>query len=148
MEHRWYEERLLDFQDAETSAEDRREMLHHLESCAACRERLQRWEAARRELTPLQKVPTSEPFVARVMAQVTAPAARRIGWKIQIPAWIYPELGLAAAAALLFFMVGSTPQRPVSAEGLLVARFSPDMEWVGTAQPSQGAGLEILWEEG
>ena len=155
MDHDWFRERLLDFQDAELSEDERRQVFRHAEGCPVCRERLEQWKQTRRILSEISGTVSSEVFVSRVMTEVQGnPVPRRgTGWRrrfavLRVPEWLYPEIGLAAAALALFMLSLLQQETPlaVSSETLLLSRLPQDSQWVGRSEP---AGYEgILQEEG
>lgn len=81
------------------------------------------------------RVEPSEFFVNRVMAEVEAQAApaRRPARVLRVPAWFYPEMGLVAAA-LLVFLLGTVQRMPVSADALLLGRLPQEDRWIGTTE--------------
>ena len=89
----------------------------------------------KKSLVTALRVEPSEFFVERVMAQVEARSApaRRPAPVLRVPAWLYPELGLAAAA-LLVFLLGTVQRTPVSADTLLLGRLPREDRWVGMTE--------------
>ena len=148
MDHEWFKTRLLDLQDAELPEEERRRILQHVEVCPSCDEQLKHWKATRHALSSLLQVSSSDAFVDQVMAKVEAiPAHRPMGWRHRldrlvswIPEWIYPELGLVAAGAILFLTAASLQQTPVSTEALLLNRLPLKDRWMGLSQVSDWTG--------
>ena len=113
------------------------------------------WRQIRGALSKLLTVKPSETFVQQVMGKVEEiPAYQPAGWRLwldrltpRIPQWVYPELGVAAAALLLLaltFFQQATPA--VSAEALLLSRQTRDIEWVSSPSSSGRRSLAILWE--
>lgn len=110
------------------------------------REKLRRWRGIRRALVSSLRVEPSEAFVQRVMSGVEAPAAVRPApadarpargrpwvFRLPVPQWAYPELGLAAAL-LLVLLLGSLQRVPVSTEALLLGRLPARDRWVGSTE--------------
>ena len=153
MDHTSIQKRLRDLQDSELPQEERRQIRQHLESCPACRQQLERWQSTRQALSQLLQVAPSETFVSRVMEEVErVPARQPAHWRIElgrwiprIPAWLYPELGIAVAA-LLLLAIGSFQQGTVSMETLLLNREPRDVQWVAAHQRSNRTDLDMLWE--
>ena len=155
MDHEWFKTRLSELQDAELPEEERRRILQHAGACPSCREQLEHWKGIRQALSGLLRVDSSDAFIGQVMTKVgTLPTPQPAVWRLGldrltswIPEWLYPELGIAAAA-LLLFAIGFFQQglAAVSAESLLMSRQPRDIEWVRSPQPTGGAALEILWE--
>ncbi len=94
-----------------------------------------RYREIKKSLITALRVEPSEFFVNRVMAEVEAkPApARRPVPVFRVPAWLYPELGLVAAA-LAVFLLGAVQRMPVSADALLLGRLPQEDRWVGTTE--------------
>ena len=122
-------------------------------------EQLERWKRTRKVLSQLLKVTPSEEFVDQVMRKVEAiPVRRPVGWRlglgrllhrIQIPGWLYPELGLATVALLLFLTGLLSRQPSVSTETLLLSRLPGRTQWVGQSEPLREKEIsdwDILWE--
>ncbi|MCM8794337.1 MAG: zf-HC2 domain-containing protein [Candidatus Omnitrophica bacterium] len=146
MNHEWFQARLLDLQDEELPASQRQELLRHLQDCPACRQQVEHWNQTRQALSELGKwFFKEEPFVGRVMERIgTIPAyqpAGGFGGLIRIPEWLYPELGLAAAAMVLFAIHMFLQQPAVSSETLLLSRMPQDVQWMGRSGPSGYDGI-------
>ncbi len=156
MDHTQVQKRLLDFQDAELSEQERRQMGQHVQSCQECRRQLEHWEKTRQALSHSLEVLPSEAFLNQVMSKVEAipayePVVRR-RWlgrlTFPIPERFYPEFGIAAAALVLLALASfQKNQGLVSAEGLLLSRLPRDIQWVGQTQSPSEEGLDFLWEE-
>jgi anti-sigma factor RsiW len=144
MEHNQIQEQLADFEEGQLPDAQMRLVLHHLEGCPECREALRQWQQARQSVADCVTPEPSDSFVQRVMARVeTLPA----GSAFRIPEWLYPELGVAAAATLLF-VVGyfGVPLPTVSAERLLDSFQPRGGEWINTLHEPHKSAVEILWE--
>lgn len=96
-----------------------------------------RYRENKKSLIEALRVESSEFFVSRVMAEVearSAPAgAPAPVLRLRVPGWLYPELGLAAAA-LLIFLLGTVERTPVSADALLLGRLPQEDRWVGMTE--------------
>lgn len=102
-----------------------------------------RWREIRKALPGALKVEPSEAFVRSVMAGVEAVTSPRPAgvpfaprpWVLRIPGWVYPELGLAAAALLVMLLHSfQLHQTPVSTEALLLGRLSQEDRWVASRE--------------
>ena len=149
MDHDWFKTRLLELQDAELPELERQQILQHAQACPSCREELERWKVTQQALSGLLKVSPSDVFVERIMSKVeTSPAPQlplcRRGFLEKlaswVPEWLYPELGLAAAAVILFFTLTSLQQVPVSTEALLLNRLPEGDQWIGLSQAADWTG--------
>ncbi len=104
--------------DGELSAQERRVVLTHLKTCAACR---QLHHASARLTATLfwrAEAPPSDALVQRVMDRIAeVPAMRRSWWPVIDVGWLVPALGLAVS---LLVLVGPI-QQAVSVEALLLA---------------------------
>ncbi len=91
----------------------------------------------KKSLITALRVEPSEFFVNRVRAEVearSAPARRTAPVRrLRVPGWLSPELGLAAAA-LLIFLLGTVQRTPVSADALLLGRLPQEDRWVGMTE--------------
>lgn len=103
-------------------------------------------------LSELLQPGPQEPFVRWVMAAVEAleVPAQPVGWwgrlsvlAGRIPEWSYPELGLAAAA-LLVFVVTSFQPILVSSELLLLSRLPEVSQPISPLE--EAGGLSMEWE--
>ncbi len=144
MEHNRVQERLADFEEGQLPNPQMRTVLHHLESCAECREALQQWQQTRQIVATWVTQEPSSPFVDRVMARVESLPVRTKRW---IPEWLYPELGIAAAAAVIF-VIGyfGVPSAHVSAETVLDSLQPAGSQWINTLHEPNKSAAEILWE--
>lgn len=118
------------------------------------REQRKHWRETRQALLKLLTIKPSQEFVQQVMNKVGSIPAGQPVWRLwldrlfpPVPQWLYPEMGLAAAALLLMalnFFQQATPA--VSAEALLLSRQTRDIEWVSSPSSSGRTSLAILWE--
>ena len=146
MNHEWYQARLMEWKDAELPEGEREQVLGHLKACPSCRARVERWKQTRQSLSELGKGFFQEsPFVGRVMEKIQGASEKRPRLRrffFRIPEWIYPELGLAAAAVTLFFAFSILQHPDVSLETLLLGWSPADLQWIDeTASPSPDATL-------
>lgn len=122
----------------------------------ARREELRNWKRIRQMLRHLLRIDSSDAFVERVMRKVEAlpvpqPALRGLGLDrltSRIPEWLYPELGLAAAATLLLLTLASLQRMPVSTEALLLNRLPQEDQWIGLSHASDWTGNWNVLSEG
>ncbi len=135
MEHNWVQERLADFEEGRLPDAQMRSVLQHLEECPECREALQQWQQTRQSVAALVTPAPSELFIDRVMARVESLPVRVKPW---VPEWLYPEVGIAVAATILF-VIGyfGIPADHVSAEMVFDSLQPSGCELMST---------EILWE--
>ncbi|PIQ82288.1 MAG: hypothetical protein COV76_04510 [Candidatus Omnitrophica bacterium CG11_big_fil_rev_8_21_14_0_20_64_10] len=106
-------------------------------------------EAIGRPLADLLNVAPDERFVAGVMARIEVlPVPGWRGWlrrlEERIPGWLYPELGMAVAAFLVFLAAAFQPI-PVSADILLVDRLERSPAPAEGLLPATGTEEELLW---
>lgn len=109
MDHSDMKEQLHLYHDGELSASGRAAVEKHLESCAECRARLERFRSLSRALSAGQLPASSEFFVDRVMARVResrVTARPRIQW---VPIRIFAPLTAVAAMLLLTIVPAQGP---------------------------------------
>lgn len=144
MEHNWAQERLADFEEGQLPDTQMRSVLQHLEECSECREALQQWQQTRQAVATWVTPPPSPFFVDRAMARVESLPVRTKRW---VPEWLYPELGVAVAATILF-VIGylGVSSHSVSAETVLDSLQPSGSEWMSKLHRPDKSAVEILWE--
>ena len=147
-DHDALRDQLFAFYDGELSGESRRSVERHLEACAECRGRLDRWrqtarrvfetpqaagsDAAGADASKLADSEATEAFVSRVMARIErAEQPRRAPSWIGGLRWLAPALGLAG----LVFVIGQTRQQDVSVD-MLLADSSDPSAWMLSSRPA------------
>ena len=148
MEHDWASERLADFEAGELPNQEIVRVRKHLEVCSACCDALEHWRQTRAALSRLTEPKPADPFIRQAMTRVKAlPETQSSPGVFHIPDWRYPELGIAAAATVLF-VVGyfGFPVETVSAETVLMSRKSSGAEWMNALQEPDKSALDILSE--
>jgi hypothetical protein len=103
MNHDEIQLNLMAFHDKELSPGEAETVRLHVESCAACREILLRYERVVSVLLPQLPIVPSEEFVQRVMRQVPAASGLRFPWGIFNP-WFTPVF--ATGALVMLFLIG------------------------------------------
>jgi anti-sigma factor RsiW len=110
------ESRILAYVDGRLKESERREVETHLESCAACRLRVNEFRAVTGLLDELPVIEPSEAFDLRVHARVAAEPAKRnwVGWFAPSPRVAFVASLLVAATIWLGSL--STPTPPAIAQ--------------------------------
>ncbi len=149
MDHDRLKDRLWLLYDGELGEPERREVLAHLESCPECRETSARWGRIAGALLPPPQVQPSEQFVQRVMARVEEAQTEPVwigAWRLR---WLMPALGAGLAATLLVFNLTSSPDAPLSTDGLLLADATGAQAngRVSDGGPQEDDLTALLWEE-
>jgi anti-sigma factor RsiW len=90
------EKKILGFVDGRLKESERLEMEKHLETCAACRLRVNEFRAVSGLLEELPVIQPSEAFDLRVRARVAAEPVKQSWW-----AWFAPSPRVAVAASML-----------------------------------------------
>ena len=90
------ESRILGYVDGRLKESERLEVEKHLETCAACKLRVNEFRAVTDLLDELPIIEPSEAFDVRVHARVAAEPAKQSWW-----AWLRPSPRVAFAAMLL-----------------------------------------------
>ncbi len=112
MEHEKIRENLGAFQDGELSPDKRFEISVHLTACPECRELQKSWQKISETLFHSRGFVSSqetEKFIAQTMAKIIPSPPWRI-WVLSqsLWKWLTPVLELSFAAALFFFVLGSS----------------------------------------
>jgi len=105
------ETRILAYVDSRLKESERTEMEKHLESCAACRLRVNEFRAVGDLLDELPVIEPSGAFNARVHALVATEPEKRSSWL----AWLTPSPRIAFVASMLLlatFWLGSQRVTP------------------------------------
>src|SRR5882762_10999523 len=90
------EKKIMGYVDGRLKEGERLEMGKHLETCAACRVRVNEFRAVNVLLDELPRIEPSAAFDLRVHARVAAEPAKQRWW-----AWFMPAPRVAFAAAML-----------------------------------------------
>jgi anti-sigma factor RsiW len=90
------EKKILGYVDGRLKESERLEMEKHLETCAACRLRVNEFRAVSGLLDELPVIQPSEAFDLRVHARVAAEPVKQSWW-----AWFAPSPRVAIAASML-----------------------------------------------
>src|SRR5689334_21757642 len=99
MNHDLLREKLFVYFDAETAAEEKREVEAHVDLCADCREIFKRWQTAAGVFQQAGNRP-SEGFVYQVMERIADSEKRTSGVSVPKPVflkWLLPVLGYTFA---------------------------------------------------
>lgn len=105
MNHKKMQEKILSFDDPETSVQERQEITAHLEHCALCRDLLDRWRGIHTALVSARPLTSSQHFVEKVMRRLSdleMEAKRPAPAKPPAIGWLYPVLGYSFALLLMF----------------------------------------------
>lgn len=92
------ESKLLGYVDGRLKEGERLEMEKHLETCAACRLRVNEFRAVSGLLDELPVIEPSAAFDVRVRARVAAEPVKQSWWKVFLPS---PRVAFAASMLLL-----------------------------------------------
>ncbi len=128
MDHAVLKEKVFALYDGELSGEERQQVGAHLQECAECRGRVERWTAVAKVFFKEPRPLASEFFVQRVMDRIgllnrPRPALQwNIAWR-----WLVPALGATAA---LLLMLNQPAQRAVSIETLLLGNTEEPVSWM------------------
>ena len=129
--------------DGETTAQEEKQLLEHLEQCAQCRALLEQLQTLRASFTELEELQVPEGFADRVMERIEGEQKGKIVPLFRRP-YVRALTGLAACAVLCIGLFSSGLGRGNSAESAPMAAApaamaeSYDMELSRT----QGYGVE------
>jgi anti-sigma factor RsiW len=107
------EKKMMGYVDGRLKEGERLEMEKHLETCAACRVRVNEFRAVNVLLDELPMIEPSAAFDIRMQARVAAEPAKQSWW-----AWFAPSPRVAFAASMLLLAMvwlGSRPESSLSA---------------------------------
>jgi anti-sigma factor RsiW len=119
------ESKILSYLDGRLKASEARDVETHLETCAACRLRVNEFRAVSGLLEELPQIEPSPAFDARVRARVAAEPVKQSWW-----AWFAPSPRVAFAASMLLLAmvwIGSRHPSTEPAAPVDMAQIEGDM---------------------
>jgi anti-sigma factor RsiW len=119
------ESKILSYLDGRLKASEARDVETHLETCAACRLRVNEFRAVSGLLEELPQIEPSPAFDARVRARVAAEPVKQSWW-----AWFAPSPRVAFAASMLLLAmvwIGSRHPSTEPAAPVDMAQIESDM---------------------
>ena len=126
--------------DGETTGQEEKELLEHLEQCADCRALLEQLQTLRASFSELEEIPAPEGFAERVMEQVRAESKTKA--KV-VPFFRRPQFraltGLAACAVLCIGLMSGTGRKSAEMAASAPAALAPDE--APAARAPEGYGL-------
>lgn len=117
------ESRILAYVDSRLKENERLEMEKHLETCAACRLRVNEFRGVAGLLEELPQVEPSPAFDVRVRARVAAEPVKKSWW-----AWLAPSPRVAFAASMLLVATVWIASRP-GAQQMATNQPAPEAEY-------------------
>lgn len=153
MNHEQLRDALSALHDGELGAEDRKEILAHLERCSDCREAHQRWQRISGTFFRAPQKPSraeTEFFVQKAMERLESEESRTsAGWRRWVEdRLMLPVLGLGLALVLLSILI-MRPESVAPPDALLLvdAQYHAVGELVLPPDPSKTGMLMLSSEE-
>lgn len=151
MKHETIQEKLLAAGDKEVSPDERRELMSHLAECEDCRLRFGQWTRLQNLFAQAEMPASSEAFVFQVMEKITeletASAAVPAARARLFPRLVFPVLGYAFAAFLLFLVLPSRVSLAVNVKSMLLAELPQEEQWTVAQESSTVDDLLNLKED-